>query len=57
MEKHIVSIQISAAIFSLNLQCRKAGKVVVVQWLGFLLCDQKVMGSNPGWSKGVFFRA
>ena len=27
----------------------------VVQWLGFLPCDQKVMGSNPGRSKGVFF--
>ena len=26
----------------------------MVQWLGFLLCDQKVMGSNPGRSKGVF---
>ena len=29
----------------------------VVQWLGFLLCDQKVMGSIPGRSKGVFFFA
>ena len=29
----------------------------VVQWLGFLPIDQKVMGSNPGRSKGVFLRA
>ena len=29
----------------------------VVQWIGFLLIDQKVMGSNPGRSKGVFFLA
>ena len=34
------------------LQLRSAS---VVQWLGFLLSDQKVMGSNPGRSKGVFF--
>ena len=26
-----------------------------VQWLGFLSIDQKVMGSNPGRSKEVFF--
>ena len=27
----------------------------VVRWLEFLTIDQKVMGSNPGRSKGVFF--
>ena len=29
----------------------------VVQWLGFLSIDQKVVGSNRGRSKGVFFCA
>ena len=41
--------------FVVRLYCHNYISASVVQWLGFLPIDQKVMGSNPGRFKGIFF--